>query len=71
MATDKKKGLTLDMRTFQGESEKTYIVFREKKSSSYSYHVFQEIEAKEAANDCGEKNGHTNKRWKNLWDKID
>ena len=55
MAKDKRKGLSLDMRTFQGESGKTYLVFRENKSTFNSYHVFQEVEAKEAANDCGGK----------------
>ena len=47
----KRRGLGLDVKTIQGEKN-TYIFFRTK---SGSYHVFTEVEAKEAARDCGAK----------------
>ena len=48
----KKKGLGLEMRTFKDKSGTTYLVFR---SRNGSFHVFQEVEAKEAARKCGAK----------------
>ena len=45
-----KHGVDLEMRTFRGKDDVTYLVFR---STGGSYHVFAEVEAKEAARQCG------------------
>lgn len=64
--TPKRKGTGLDMRTFTGRSGRTYLVFR---TSAGSYHVYAEVEAKEAARDCGSAEGaNTRSEWKELWD---
>jgi hypothetical protein len=63
--TTKRSGLGLDMKTFVGESGKTYLVFR---STSGSYHVYAEVEAKDAAEDCGGKGANTRTKWKSVWD---
>lgn len=63
----KKHGLGLEIRTFEGKSNRSYIVFRTK---SGSFHVFQEVEAKAAARDCGaESEGNTRQMWQKLWGK--
>jgi hypothetical protein len=34
-----------------------------------AFHVFQEVEAKEAARDCGAKgSGNTRQLWQDIWD---
>ena len=56
----------VEMKTFQGETnpEVTYIVMKTGKQ----YHVFLEVEAKEAALDCGApKGGAANQQWDQLW----
>ena len=60
----KMRGLGLTIRTFQGESGTTYLVFRTKAGA---FHVFSEIESKEAARDCGVKEGTTHQMWETLW----
>lgn len=67
MATkEKRKGIGLATRSFQGNDGRTYIVF---KTTKGSYHVFKEVEAKEAARQCGAtKEGNTRKMWGSLWD---
>lgn len=63
----KKHGLGLEMRTFEGDSRNTYLVFRTKEGG---FHVFQEVEAKESARDCGAKTeGNTRKMWQEVWNK--
>ncbi len=63
----KKKGLGLEMRTFKDKSGTTYLVFR---SRNGSFHVFQEVEAKEAAKKCGAKRrGSTRQMWQEVWKK--
>ena len=60
----KKHGLGLEMRTFDGTSQNHYLVFRTKQGA---FHVFQEVEAKEAARDCGkESEGNTRLMWQSL-----
>ena len=44
--TTKRKGTGLEMRTRIGQSGCTYLIFR---TGPGSYHVFAEVEAKEAA----------------------
>jgi len=61
----KKSGLGLDVRTFRGTDGTSYIVFRTAKGS---FHTFQEVEAKEAARQCGiRRNGTTRQMWESLW----
>jgi hypothetical protein len=65
----KRKGLALEIRTFVGKNE-TYVVFR---TASGSYHAFAEVEAKQAAKDCGatKSAGSTQTQWKEVWDRAD
>jgi len=63
----KRKGLGLDLRSFTGKDGRSFLVFRTTKGS---FHVFEEVEAKEAARQCGatlEKN--TRSMWKALWER--
>ena len=63
--TPKRRGVGLETKTFVGNSGTSYLVFR----TSGSYHVLTEVEAKEAARDCGAREGHSTKSgWKALWD---
>ncbi len=63
--TPKRRGVGLETKTFVGNSGATYVVFR----TSGSYHVLTEVDAKEAARDCGaRKGGSTRAQWKALWD---
>lgn len=64
----KRKGSELQAKTFDGTDGKTYMVFR---SLSGSYHAFVEVEAKEAARNCGamgRSNANTRKLWSELWE---
>lgn len=62
---EKRRGLGLDIRSFQGSDGVTYIVFRTTKGS---YHVFKEVEAKEASRLCGATvEGNTRQMWGSLW----
>ena len=61
----KRRGLDIDMRTFSGKSGNTYLVFRTKEGS---FHIFQEVEAKEAARDCGASvEANTRDMWNEVW----
>jgi hypothetical protein len=63
--TQKRQGMGMEMRTFAGRSGATYLVF---KTGPASYHVFAEVEAKEAARDCGvEEGSNTRTEWGKLW----
>ena len=66
MATkEKRRGFGLDIRSFEGKDGSTYIVF---KTTKGSYHVFKEVEAKEAARQCGTPVvGTTRQMWTELW----
>jgi hypothetical protein len=62
----KRRGVDLEMRTFKG-AEGRYLVFR---TPYGSYHVFKEVEAKQAARDCGAKlEANTREMWKQVWDR--
>ena len=61
----KKSGFGLDVRSFTGKDGRSYLVFRTTKGS---FHVFGEVEAKEAARQSGatvEKN--TRAMWQSIW----
>jgi hypothetical protein len=63
--TAKRDGIGLDFKTFTGKSKKSYIIFRTPKGS---FHAFAEVDAKEAAVDCGAPDGNTRAQWKAVWD---
>jgi hypothetical protein len=57
----------LEVKTFEGESGHTYLVFRDHDDE---FHVFTEVQAKEAAMDCGATDeGNTQHRWRQIWDR--
>ena len=59
------------MRTFTGEDGVTYLVFRTPGKTCDAYHVFAEVEAKEAARQIFPgREGTTNEMWKPLWEKA-
>jgi hypothetical protein len=65
LSKNKRRGLGLDIRSFQGKDGCTYIAF---KTTKGSYHVFKEVEAKEASRQCGAAiEGTTRQMWGNLW----
>ena len=52
--------------TFHRKDGKTYLVF--KRTPRGGYHVFAEVEAKDAAHICGSSGkGTTDKQWGELW----
>lgn len=67
MAKSKKAGTELGMKTFTGEDGEQYLVFR----SGDKFHVFVEMEAKEAARKCRTKakQNDTQAMWKELWNR--
>jgi hypothetical protein len=66
MLKRKKKGLGLEAKTFKGKDGSSYLVFR---SLDGSYHAFVEVEAKEAARECGATEGpNTRKMCERLWE---
>jgi hypothetical protein len=61
----KRQGLGLEMRSFRGKNGEAYLVFR---TANGSFHVFTEVEAKEAARECGSRvKGNTRQMWAKLW----
>ena len=58
----------IEFKTFIGTKGSKYLVFR---GYDGDYHVFVEVEAKEAAPDCGEvenPNDNTRTMWGRLWE---
>ena len=65
MLKPKRDGTELGFKTFVANDGSTLLVFR---SLEGSFHVFTEIEAKEAARMCGsEELANTRKMWESLW----
>jgi hypothetical protein len=61
----KRKGDRLETKVFTGKSGTSYIVNRTAKGS---FHVFMEVEAEPAAEDCGaSKTGGPRTKWKAIW----
>ena len=61
----KKRGLGIEMRTLAGRDGRAYLVFRTAKGT---YHVFAEVEAKQAARECGaSREGTTHQMWNEIW----
>jgi len=67
MSKEKRSGYQIDFRSFEDKYGKQYLVFRTGKGS---FHAFKEVEAKQAARDCGaEELANTREMWKSLWKK--
>jgi hypothetical protein len=67
MLKSKREGTELAFRTFTGSDGTHYLVFR---TLDGSFHVFAEVEAKEAARECGAADvGNTRQTWESLWEK--
>ena len=63
--TKKKRGYGLEVKTIGGKSG-TYLFFRTKNGD---YHAFLEVEAKDAARECGaQSEGTTHQMCKEVWD---
>jgi len=62
----KRSNVAVEMKTFNGKQD-TYLVMK----IDGAYHVFVEVEAKEAARDCDPtfKKGNTRRIWAKLWAK--
>ncbi len=61
----KRRGYALETKTFTGQEGRSYIVHRTRDGS---FHVFMEVDAKQAAEDCGgPRRGNTRSRWETLW----
>ena len=67
MAFKKKaEGKGLDFKVFSSADGTQYMVFR---GLDGSFHTFVEVEAKEAARECGAtKEGNTRHMWESLWE---
>ena len=66
MLKDKREGTGLAFKTFIAKDGTRYLVFR---SLEGSFHVFAEVEAKQAARDCGSAELlNTRQMWESLWD---
>jgi len=64
---NKRQGLGLEMRSYRGKDGQSYLVFR---TSGGAFHAFSEVEAKEAARQCGSKvKGNTRQMWSDVWKK--
>lgn len=66
MAVKKKReGFGLEMKTFAGKDGNAYLVLR---TATGSFHVFMEVEAKEAARQCGATQElNTRQMWASVW----
>jgi hypothetical protein len=65
MLKDKRGGTELAFKTFLGHDGTRYLVFP---LLDGSFHVFAEVEAKQAARECGAAEGaNTRQMWESLW----
>lgn len=65
MIKEKRAGAALPFRTFEGSDGKTYLVFK----IGAQFHVFAEVEAKQAARACGATfESNTQTMWRDVWD---
>lgn len=65
--TPKRKGYEIGIRTFTAKSKtkETFLVIK----TGNEFHVFTEVEAKEAARACGSEGKTTRIMWEKLWKK--
>ena len=62
----KRKDMALEIRTYSGKDGQSYLVFR---TIDGGFHTFVEVEAKEAARQCGaQQTGNTRRMWRTIWD---
>jgi len=62
---EKKRGFGLELKSFQGRGGRNYLAFR---TRGGSYHAFVEVEAKQAARECGVKVEKTTRAmWRAIW----
>ena len=65
MLKTKREGTALAFKNFTAQDGTRYLVF---KSLEGSFHVFAEVEAKQAALDCGaDELANTRQMWESLW----
>lgn len=65
MLKPKPDGTEIGIKTFVGTDGTTYLVFR---SLEGSFHMFAEMEAKDAARMCGSKElANTRQMWESIW----
>lgn len=67
MLKEKMVGKELGLKVFEGRDGNRYLVF---KTLDGSYHAFVEVEAKQAARECGAIDGaevNTRIMWESLW----
>jgi hypothetical protein len=66
MATKpKRRHVALNVKTFTGRDGRAYVVFR---TARGAFHTFQEVEAKDAARQCGAtRDGTTRQMWESIW----
>ena len=61
------QGTGLEMKVYRGRDNNSYLIF---KTQQGSYHAFMEVEAKQAARECGSsQEAHTRTMWKAIWNK--
>lgn len=64
-AKQKRKGFGLEVKSFQGQDGRSYLIFRTPRGA---YHAFVEVEAKQAARECGVKvEKNTRAMWRAIW----
>src|SRR5262249_9033925 len=67
MLEKKRTGTELGMKGFAGRDGNRYLVFR---TLDGSFHTFVEVEAKQAARECGAAElANTRQMWESLWEK--
>jgi hypothetical protein len=65
MLKEKREGRSLEIKTFVGKDGNSYLVLR---TLDGSYHTFVEVEAKQAARECGAAEGaNTRQMWESIW----
>jgi hypothetical protein len=65
---EKVQGTGLEMKVCRGRDNNIYLIF---KTQQGSYHALIEVEAKQAARECGSsQEAHTRTMWKAIWDKV-
>ena len=66
MLKEKRGGTELAFKIFLGSDGTRHLVFR---SLDGSFHVFTEVEAKQAARECGAAElANTRQMWESLWE---
>jgi hypothetical protein len=66
MLKEKKDGTEIGLKVFPGRDGNRYLVFR---TLDGSFHTFVEVEAKQAARECGaEELTNTRLMWESLWE---